>query len=759
MGSRITYKLTVRVTFFCLAWLLMFASCSTTKNIPEGQYLYKKAIINVDTKALDADEFSTFLVQNPSEHVVGMWIYNWAGSDSTKWINRWLHRIGNKPVVYSRNLAEQSASEMELELNNKGYLNAYVIVSDTTKKKKATATFDIVSNNPHRIRNYKIELDNKRADSLVSGWKSRNRSKLHEGAIFDMTALEDERATLSSYLRNRGYYSAAVPFFHYYADTALRSNQVDLLLSLRDSTEIRPYYIRNVSIVSGHDSFGLSSFTVEDTATVNGLTILYDNTRFLRPAMLSYNTFVRPGQLYNENRTDRTYEALSSLGVIQRATITYDEVTVNDTAMLDCNIYLASGNLHGIQVGVDGTNKAGDLGIAGNISYSHYNFFNGAEVFNVKLRGDYEFMTGNTDTISNGRSYYALGVETSLKFPQVHLPFLKSRLRNFSNINTQYTIAFDMQRRPEYQRNFFNLSWKFSWSNRARTLSQSLGILNINYVTMPWTSDRFQAYLDQSVNSLTRFSYEDIFTAGITYNLILNSPSRRARRSSYTFRFGFESSGNLLNGLFSLSNAEKSANGQYTIWGNPFAQYVKGDVDYSRVSRFSRKNSLATRIGVGVALPYGNSTILPFEKRYYAGGPNNVRGWKTRYLGPGAYSGSGSDIAIHTGDINLIMNVEFRHKLFDYLEVATFVDAGNIWTIRDYSNQPDGLFRFSDFYKEIAIGAGIGLRIDLSFLIIRLDAGKRVYDPAKPVGSDRWTFFSGGLKPNSAFYFAIGYPF
>jgi outer membrane protein assembly factor BamA len=209
----------------------------------------------------------------------------------------------------------------------------------------------------------------------------------------------------------------------------------------------------------------------------------------------------------------------------------------------------------------------------------------------------------------------------------------------------------------------------------------------------------------------------------------------------------------------SLTNASKNKSGQYEIFRNPFAQYLKGDIDYSRTIRLNETEAIAYHAGFGLAYPYGNSSILPFEKRYYAGGPNSVRGWWTRYLGPGSFNGGNiKSMVYHVGDINLLLSAEYRYKILDWLEPTAFVDCGNIWTIKDYPDQPGGLFEWDSFYKEMAVGTGVGLRFDFTFLILRLDGGTRVYDPARPEG-DRFVFLKGNFGNNSAWYVAIGYPF
>jgi outer membrane protein assembly factor BamA len=321
-------------------------------------------------------------------------------------------------------------------------------------------------------------------------------------------------------------------------------------------------------------------------------------------------------------------------------------------------------------------------------------------------------------------------------------------------------LGFDIQKRPDYTRDFFNFNWQFRWSGQNNIVAHTISLVDINYIAMPWKSSHFQNYLDREVDPLAKYSYEDIFTAGINYNLIYtNANSGRIRQHLYTVRLDVESSGNALHAIFSLSGAEKNDAGQYKILGNPFAQYLKADMNYAEAVRLGENNSLAFHLALGLAYPYKNSQILPFEKRYFSGGPNSVRGWHTRYLGPGSFNrGTAGDPTTHVGDIGLIAGAEYRYKALTWLEPAFFVDCGNIWTIRDYPNQPGGYFQWNSFYKELAVGTGIGLRFDLNFLIFRVDAGTRVYDPSYPEGQ-RFVLFKENLWHSSAAYVAIGYPF
>jgi outer membrane protein assembly factor BamA len=768
----------------CLATFFL-VSCSTTKYIPEGQYLLEKIRLKTDSNSVSKANLQEFVQQKPNDPKFGLMIYNWVSNDSS-WFKKMIRKIGDPPVIFSQRLLTQSLNEMTIEMKNRGYLNAYVhAVLDTTGK-KISVDYHIHEGSPYRIKNYEIRLPNKDMNNSANGVRiARNRSDstnfsggqnpakrtnrntflsrnrgtiLNPGTIFAMATLEQEMTRVSNRLRNNGYYLSTVDNLHYLADTALQSNEVNLTLILKDTTQTQVYHIEKVKVSSGYDFADSENYVIVDSVTQNGIDIYYDKLRFLRPKVIADKILIRPGGLFREQAVESTLNLFRALNSVGRADVKFKE-NYPDSTLLDCEIYLTQSDTHSIQTGLNGTNKAGDLGVSAEINYGNQNLFNGSEQFNIRLNGAYEFVNEKeNDAISH--NFYELGITPSLTFPKIHLPFINNYIKDRYNPQTQYSLGFNIQQRPQYTRDFFNFRWQFRWSGHNSIITHTVNLIDVNYVAMPWKSKYFQDYLNNHVDSLTRYSYENIFTAGSSYNLIYtNANSGQIRQHLYTVRLNFESSGNALHGIFSLSNASENENGRYEIFKNPFAQYLKGDIDYSETIRLSGNGGIAFHAGLGVAYPYGNSSILPFEKRYYAGGPNSVRGWRTRYLGPGSLSSQDvNSMVYHVGDIHLILSAEYRYKIIDRLEPAVFIDCGNIWTIKDYPNQPGGLFKWDSFYKELAVGAGIGLRFDLSFLILRIDVGTHVYDPAKPEG-DRYVFLKKNTWNNSAVYVAIGYPF
>ena len=586
--------------------------------------------------------------------------------------------------------------------------------------------------------------------------RRRPASFIREGVTFDMNILEKERTRVSELLRNTGYYKSTLNNLHYLADTTLQSNQVDLKLILKDSAHNQIYRIEQIKVYSGYDQANRRNYRIKDSLDNKGVRIYYNDMHFLRPNVIANKVLIRPGDTFRETAGERTLNMFQSMNCVSRVNIEYEEGNYPDSTLLDCNIYLTPGNIHSIQTGIEGTNKAGDIGAVLTVNYGHQNIFNGSEIFGIRFRAAYEFVDGGSYGGLNN-NYYEFGITPSITFPKLHLPVFENLIKDSYNSQTQYSLGLDIQRREYFTRNFFNFNWKVSWANRRNSLTQFLSPLNINYIYMPWKSEEFEDLLNKQFDPLTRYSYENIFTAGINYGLIYtNAHTGGIGEHLYTIRFNIESSGNLLQGIASTVGLKRNDHGQYTIFGNPYAQYLKGDFNFSQTFQLSPNSGIAFHAGMGVALPYGNSSILPFEKRYYAGGPNNVRGWRTRYLGPGSFNqGNPGDPTTHVGDIQFITSAEYRYKALSWLEPAFFIDCGNIWTVKDYVNQPQGRFHWNSFYKELAVGTGIGLRFDFSFLIFRIDAGTRVYDPAK----ENIVFFKDNLWKNSALYLAIGYPF
>ncbi|MDR1938024.1 MAG: BamA/TamA family outer membrane protein, partial [Tannerellaceae bacterium] len=729
------------------------------------QYLLEKVNVEMEDKGVDKSALIPYIQQNPNTSKWSVKMHNLVKNDSN-FFKKFIRKMGEPPVIFNNHLVNLSVNELTMEMRNRGYLHAQVTAQVDTANKKASVTYKIVNNEPHRICSYTNDIPQRLFGQRDTTRRNRNtgngarmtRSLIKEETLFDMNILEEEKNRINSLLRNHGYYASTEDNLHYLADTTVQSYQVDLSLILLDTALAIPYTIQRVNVYSGYDPLNKEDYNIVDSMKYKDIHIYYDHLRFLRPSVINEKILVRPDNLFRERNNNSTLSMLRALDCVGQVNLQYAQGNYPDSTLLDCNIYLTPGNIHSLRTGLEGTNKAGDFGVALDVTYGHLNLFNGSELFNMNIRSAYEFIRNSSENTLN-HNYYELSLRPSLTFQKMHLPFIEAYMKNRFNVQTQYSLGYSIQRRPEYIRNFFNFNWKFRWTGQTQLITHTLSLLDINYVAMPRKSDAFKDYLSK-VDALTRYSYDNVFTAGTDYSLIFtNAQVGRMRQHLYTLRFHIESSGNILSWLAQTIHARKDENGQYTLFDNPFAQYAKGDLDLARTFQLDSKSGLAFHAGIGIAFPYGNSQILPFEKRYYAGGPNHVRGWNTRYLGPGSNNeGRADDPATHVGDINFILSGEYRFKMMSWLEPAFFIDCGNVWTIKDYANQPNGYFQWNKFYKELAVGAGFGLRFDLSFLVFRIDAGTKIYDPAQSEGN-RWVLFKNSFFKNSAMYIAIGYPF
>ncbi len=502
-----------------------------------------------------------------------------------------------------------------------------------------------------------------------------------------------------------------------------------------------------------------------DTVQFRDITIIQNKSEFLRPRAIYYNMFLRKNRMYADRLVDHTYTSLNGLGAVSQTNINLFPAVRNDSNFLDSRISISPGNLHWMQFGVDGTNSAGDLGVAANITYEHRNIFKGAERLRVRLNGAYEFISSGSVPESVNlidQNYYEYGVESFLSIPQLILPWLLKGLKQQPSASTEFSVGLNFQKRPEYLRQFFNLSSKLQWSGMEWRLTNTVEPLDINYVRMPWKSQFFtDEYLGDDSNPILRESYKDQLIARTAYSfLYTNTGLRNQPKNPFRIRAGIDLAGLLPRLATTLGGSKTNSDGYEEILGTTYAEYVKTDFDFAQTYPFDDKNSLAIHFGLGVAVPYGNSIVLPFEKRYFAGGANSVRGWSTRTLGPGVYQRNDTmraDFVNQTGDIKLDISAEYRHKLTELFEVATFVDAGNIWTIKNYEGQPGGMFKFDEFYKQIAVSYGLGLRVNLGFLLLRLDAGMKAYDPADT--EKKFVLLNPNFSDKFALHFAIGYPF
>lgn len=752
--------------------LWMTASCSVSKFIPEGEYLLDDVKVVSDDKAVKPSDISGYNRQNPNSSwfslvKVPMHIYSLSGTDTTRWINRFIQKLGDKPVIFDEEAAERSREDMQSALHNMGYMQADVRLRKETRKKKLRLKYLVHPGPAYRISHWDYDIQDDSVRRYMAGYASQ---LMHEGMRFDVNTLDQERQQMTNHLQDRGFYRFNKEYVTCTADTVRGTHLVDLTFHIApydatSHTTHARYRIGEVNVVTDFDMTRAmrQDFARFDSLHYKGLNIFYRERPFLKPEVLSQNIAITPDSFYSDSHLQHTRSSLGRLHAIKYTDIRFQEDAA-DSTRLDCHVLLSRNKVNSFSAELEGTNSAGDLGAAASLSYQNRNLFNGSELFTFKVRGAYEAVTG-LQGYSN-ENYVEYGVEASINFPRFLFPFISAEVRQRTQATSEIGIQFNSQERPEFGRRAASVTWGYRWTYK-RKWQHRVDVLDLNYVYMPWISSTFrEEYLDnpENSNSILRYNYENLLIMKAGYGFTYHSDGRESRtasNNSYSIRFNIESSGNLLYAFSHMLNATRNEDHQYTVANIAYAQYIKTDIDFTKSFRIDHRNSIVFHVGMGVAYPYGNSRILPFEKRYFSGGANSVRGWSVRRLGPGSFAGNDRNIDFinQSGDIKLDLNLEYRTKLFWKLNGAFFVDAGNIWTIRDYEEQPGGAFRFDSFYKQIAVSYGLGLRFDFDYFILRFDAGMKAVNPAYRNSKEHYPLIHPDFGRDFAFHFAVGYPF
>lgn len=764
-----------RLFFLILATiaLLCIASCSTTKYVADGDFLLNDIDVKCDDPEIDATDLYDYVIQQPNTpgtffNKTSLRFYSLSGRDTSKWINKLIRRFGEPPVIYSEESTQLSAKEIKSQLFNMGYFTADVNYDVKKEGKKASVVYDIKAGEPYKIRNVDESIDGGLIDDIMHSKNFISDDKVKVGAIYNAEKIDSRVGDIVSFVRNQGYYNFTKENLYYSVDSTLGSHEVDLKLNLHVDTSkvghpLTRYRTSKVMVMVGNQRGFSGEF---DTTQYKRLTIVSpEGRRFLRPSTIYNNTFVREGRLFSEMLHDRTFSALSGLSAVQTANVTYSPDTAPGS--LIANISVTPAKPYYIQWGIDNTNTAGDLGVETYVTYQDKNIFKGSEIWRIRLGGAYEMVRGAMEKGLDSKNFFEFSINSSLAFPRVLSPIFNESYAAKKG-KTVFSTGFVWQNRPEFKKRYLTFDWKYMWATRRNRYSHTLDLYNITYTIVPWVLPEFQTkYLDVSTNALLKQNYTSQFITRTSYTFTYSSSSattsslmkaKKTVKSSSNFSFMIDMSGTLPSALVRLFDSPKNNDGYYEIMGVPFSQYARFDIDYSRTFRLGIHQSLALHAGAGIASPYGNSDQIPYERRYFAGGPNSVRGWSTRELGPGRYVRNDSiaaDFFNQTGDIKLIAQAELRFHTEGIFEYAIFVDAGNIWTIKDYDNQPGGKIVLNELVNDLATSVGAGVRLDLSFILVRLDLGLKGYDPS----TREWNITSPKLKRDLAIHFAIGYPF
>lgn len=699
---------------------MLIAGCASSGSLPEGSYSLESVAVEADSKEINTSELAAYIRQKPN----------------SKWFSV-ISKPGSAPVVYDTLKAAMSSDDLRTAVRNMGFLHADVDIENSVKGRKVSTKYKIRTGEPYYINSFRSDIHDRGVEDLIER-NSRPLSVMQPGRRFSVLALNEMRKQITSLLVDSGYYHFHKDFIEFTVDTAYNSTDVDVLMSLyrykRSSSapeeDHRQYRIRNVNYRNVDDS-----------------------KMHLRRSVLENSTAFSPGDLYSASALQNTYNNFARMQAVRYTNIRFTELP--DTSLLDCDIQISTNKPSSLSFQPEGTNTAGDFGAAASLTYENRNLFRGSVLLSIQARAAFEAITGLEGYQDQNYQEYSIG--SKLTFPRFMAPFLSTSFKRRSTAVSELLLSYNLQNRPEFHRRLFTSAWRYRWTDASGRTNYRFDLIDLNYVYMPWISDTFREdYLESTDNrnAILRYNYEDLFIMKIGFGVTIN-------HSNYSIRTNIETAGNLLHAVAGLTGFKKNSEGQNTLFKIAYAQYVKGDVDYTKLVNFDENNQLAMHAALGIAYPYGNSNVLPFEKRYFSGGANSVRGWGVRSLGPGNFKDTDGriDFINQTGDIKLDLSVEYRSKLFWKIHGAAFIDAGNIWTIRNYTDQKGGQFHFNEFYKQLAVAYGFGIRFNFDYFILRFDLGMKAINPVYETTKEHYPIVNPDFGRDLALHFAVGLPF
>ncbi len=767
-------------------------SCTAKKFVPEGKHLVTTNKVEFEGKKPDfsRSDLSMFITQRTNRSILGMrpqlWVWYITQSKTNRSLWRWINEtIGMEPFYFEEGLMQSSATQMVRYANNVGYFNATVDPSVKKDDKLAEVTYQMQARWPYVIDSISYDI----SDTVIATFYEtlKPNSPLKTGMNYNAYLMDDERDRITEYLKNEGFYYFTRDYILFEVDSNNQRRNMHMNLKInnlrvpdknrRGEFQTKPhkrFYINQVNIIPAFNPFNPSSLPF-DTVKLdvsqgrdkqqNTLYFYFQGDPRIRPQTFSQSIQVQDGEPYSLRKVRQTYRSLSNYRLFYAANITFDTLISQPqfddslTNWLDCTIQLQRNKVHSYNVDIEGTNSGGDLGIRGSLVYMNKNIFRGAEVFRFRINGGFEAQRVVTaieqGASTSGNSIFnttEFGADMSIFFPRFLSPV---PLRNFTRDyqpKTNINIGIGAQQRQNYSRTILKGSFGYDWM-ASQTISHVFTPIYLSSIKIS-PSPAFARVLNLEPNQRIKLQYSNHLIASLRYSFIYNNQNINKVNDFFYLRFNFESAGNLISAFNNTPLVTQQENFN-ELFGIRYAQFSRIDIDFRYYRQLNPTSRFVFRTFLGLGLPYGNSQDMPFERSFYAGGANGMRGWQFRELGPGNYNGTANIERI--GDIQIEGSAEYRFPIYSFFKGALFVDVGNIWTINDLDYLPGGVFNWDTFYKQFALDAGMGFRFDFSFFIFRVDAAMPLHNPGLEKGN-RWNFNSMRLG-DVMWQFGIGYPF
>jgi outer membrane protein insertion porin family len=757
--------------------MTVLASCNESKHLTENQTLYtgNKTLVQSSvpmTKSEQkqwSEEMQGYLRPKLNSKILGirvkLWIYNIAGTtNKKKGFKHWLkYKVGEPPVLTSPAILRNNAEVLQSHLENKGFFHDTVFVTTAVSDKHLVATYTGQIGPRYTIGKIDYPDD---SDAISNRIDTLQRSSLlKKGDFSDFETIKAERVRIDSRLKNRGFYYFNPDYLLVDLDTAVGNHQVDMFMRLKEEMPDPAREVYTIDSVMVYVNSGSLPDTNRRHAhiTPEGYHII-DSAKYIRPGVFSNTLLIKPGSIYKEDDHNSSLSRLVSLGVFQFVKARFQPVSSADTnSKLHLFYYLTPAQKKQLRFEVTAlTRDDNTTGTELALNWRHRNLFRGGELFNIRLYSGLEGQSVGFDSASRNNIKSLTrraGINVSLTIPGIVSPFNLNTSGKFVP-KTKIEADYDTYRNNSlYTLTSSRVSFGYQFKNRL-TSENGITVLGISYVRPSNITDSFQQSINKNRNLY--FAIEPQLIVGPSWNFNYNSsldPRNARRPSNIYFNANVDFSNNLL-GILSGANFIKTGQ-QKEIFGVPFAQYMRFEADFRHYLSFSKYSMLVTRADAGIGVSYGNSTSLPFVKAFFAGGTNDIRAFRARALGPGKYFGGDPNtdafLPDQPADIKMEGNVEYRAKLAGLVRWALFADFGNVWTLRNDTSRPGAVFT-SGFLKDFAVGAGAGLRFDLTIIVLRIDIAVPLRTPWKPEGS-KWNFKAATDVSDLVLNLAIGYPF
>ncbi len=762
-----------------IALILIFpliAACSGTRHLPPGEKLYTGAKIKLESNDKISNRKERFIKNTagnalrpePNKKFLGfrpkLWMYMAAGENPESKFKKWLKRKGEAPVLFSSIKASGTSAIIDARLFNIGIFKSYTEYKSIEKKRTGKFVYTSHIHKPFTVKELIYDVSDDSISHLIIS--DKKKSLIKPGDDYSLKNLKDERVRIDALLKNNGYFYFNPGYLLFKADTSIVNHDVTFRLTLKDSISDKAMTVFRINKVIIDQDYSLDeeeNVQSKDTLWFQGNFFLGNKSEMkIRPKVISRSVYLKKNEIYSRKKHDITLNRLMTMGNFKFVRIKFSDSDTSSTGYLDVIILMTPMSKHTFRAELELVTKSNNYsGPRLNTSFINRNTFRGAELLNLSLAGSFEAQLSG----KNGNLFsYSINPHVELFFPRFLVPFKMKRTTSMYIPKTRLSLSYTFTKRVEYfDMQTFQFIFGYRWRQNIKT-EHELNPVNISYTSLANESAKFLELLES--NPFLKKSYEEQFIAGGTYSYTYNEQVLPLKKMQYFLQVLTETAGNVFSLAKTVGGEKISGEDPSSVFGSIYSQYARLSVDGRGFYNLKSKNKLAGRVYTGLARPYGNSSVLPYTRQFFSGGPNSIRAFSINSVGPGTYNQDNDSIGFLQlgGEVKIEMNAEYRFTIYRFFKGAVFTDAGNVWLLKSNPSTIGGAFSFSSIVDDIAVGAGIGLRIDVSFFILRFDLAFPLRKPwleennkwvinAIDFGSPSWR------RDNLILNIAIGYPF